>query len=293
MHIDLTGRVAVVTGAGRGIGRVIADTLVGEGVTTVALDLAAPGTRPRSDAPGAPIPSRSTGAPVASAPGVPAPSGTSGAPVPSGTTGTLDPVACDVTDAEQVQAAMDGVLERHGRLDILVNNAGVNIEAPIDAMDPGDWSRVFDVNVGGVYLTCRAAMPAMKRQRFGRIVNAASFAAIIPSAGAAAYAASKAAVAMFTRTLAGELGPWGVTANAYAPGMIPTAMNRFADLPDAERERRLDMLTLRRWGVAEDVANLICFLASEQAGYITGTLIDVSGGKFATQVPSVPYGWDA
>jgi 3-oxoacyl-[acyl-carrier protein] reductase len=129
----------------------------------------------------------------------------------------------------------------------------------------------------------------MKRQHRGRIVNAASFAAIVPSVGSAAYAASKAAVVQLTRVLASELGPWDVTVNAYAPGMIPTAMNGFADLPEPAQARLLDTLSLRRWGRAEDVADLVCFLASDAARYITGTLVDVSGGKLSTQMPHRAY----
>jgi 3-oxoacyl-[acyl-carrier protein] reductase len=129
----------------------------------------------------------------------------------------------------------------------------------------------------------------MKRQRSGRILNAASFAAIVPIVGSAAYAASKAGVHYFTRVLAGELGPWNITANCYSPGMIPTEINHFTEQPQERQDRLLDTLTLRRWGDARDVANLICFLASDLAGYITGTMIDVSGGKLATQIPSLAY----
>ena len=153
------------------------------------------------------------------------------------------------------------------------------------------WDLNLDVNLKGTFLMCQAVMPVMKRQRSGRIINAASFAAILPITGSAAYAASKAGVHYFTRALAGELGPWNVTVNCYAPGMIPTEINRFRELP-AERQRRLlDTLTFRRWGETREVANLICFLASDLAGYITGTMIDVSGGKLATQIPRLA--WEA
>ncbi|MFV1304174.1 SDR family NAD(P)-dependent oxidoreductase, partial [Klebsiella pneumoniae] len=117
----------------------------------------------------------------------------------------------------------------------------------------------------GTMLMCQAVIPVMKRQRAGRILNAASFAAIIPSVGGAAYAASKAGVESFTRVLAGELGPFQITANSYAPGMIPTDMNGFANRSPEDQERLLDTLTLRRWGSPSDVANLICFLASDLA----------------------------
>jgi 3-oxoacyl-[acyl-carrier protein] reductase len=111
----------------------------------------------------------------------------------------------------------------------------------------------------------------------------------VPSIGSAPYAASKAAVVQFTRTLAGELGPWNITANAYAPGMIPTAMNGFGEMSQAQQDRLLDTLTLRRWGDAAEVADLVCFLASDASRYITGSLIDVSGGKLATQLPERAY----
>jgi 3-oxoacyl-[acyl-carrier protein] reductase len=153
------------------------------------------------------------------------------------------------------------------------------------------WDLNQDVNLKGTFLMCRAVAPVMKRQRAGRIINAASYAAITPIVGGAAYAASKAGVHYFTRVLAGELGPWNVTVNCYAPGMIPTEMNHFDEAPADHQRRLLDTLTLRRWGIARDVANLVCFLASEQAAYITGTLIDVSGGKLATQIPRLS--WEA
>jgi 3-oxoacyl-[acyl-carrier protein] reductase len=107
--------------------------------------------------------------------------------------------------------------------------------------------------------------------------------------GSGAYAASKAGVHYFTRALAGELGPWNVTVNCYAPGMIPTEMNRFAEAPPEHQRRLLDTLTVRRWGQPRDVANLIAFLASDLAEYITGTMIDVSGGKLATQIPRLAW----
>jgi 3-oxoacyl-[acyl-carrier protein] reductase len=145
------------------------------------------------------------------------------------------------------------------------------------------------VNVSGVFLLSQAVIPTMKQAGRGRILNAASFAAIIPSIGGAAYGASKAAVVQLTRVMAGELGPWGITVNAYAPGMVPTSMNGFADMTPAEQERLLGTLTVRRWETPDDVADLLCFLASDFAGYITGALIDVSGGKFATQMPGLAY----
>jgi NAD(P)-dependent dehydrogenase (short-subunit alcohol dehydrogenase family) len=246
MLLDLAGKVVIVTGGGRGIGRTVAERFHAEGSRVVVLDVAAGDD-------------------------------------PAGTGYTSS--ACDVTDPASVRHAVEGVVDRFGAVDVLVNNAGVNVEGQVADLDPVQWQRALDVNATGTFLMSQAVIPAMKSQRSGRILNAASFAAIVPSVGSAAYAASKAAVVAFTRVLASELGPWDVTVNAYAPGMIPTAMNGFAELPEAAQDRLLDTLSLRRWGRPEDVADLLCFLASDAAQYITGTLVDVSGGKLSTQMP--------
>jgi 3-oxoacyl-[acyl-carrier protein] reductase len=260
MEIELRNKVAIVTGAGRGIGREIAGALAREGAATVVTDV-------RQD--------------------------------------LLDDVAaefrrqgwtgrqylCDVRDAARVRAVADDVARTLGRIDVLVNNAGVAPGGPVETLSEDAWDLNLDVNLKGTFLMCQAVIPVMKRQRSGRIINAASFAAILPITGSSAYAASKAGVHYFTRVLAGELGPWNVTVNCYAPGMIPTEINHFRELP-AERQRRLlDTLTFRRWGEPREVANLICFLSSDLAGYITGTMIDVSGGKLATQIPRLA--WEA
>lgn len=258
MNIDLRGKVAVVTGAGRGIGRVIATTLASEGVKTVVTDI---------------------------------------------DQGRLNEVAeefktnswegrqfvCDVRNLERIQEVVGQIAQEYGRIDILVNNAGVLATGPIETLPEEAWERNLDVNLTGIFLMCKAVIPIMKKQKAGRIINAASFAAIVPSIGSAAYAASKAGVVSLTRVLAGELGPWNITANCYAPGMIPSEMNHFADAAPQQQQRLLDTLSLRRWGQEKDIAQLICFLASDLAGYITGSLIDISGGKLATQIPRVAY----
>lgn len=254
MQIDLSGRVVVVTGAARGIGRLIAAAFAREGARVVGLDLEAGAL--------AELQEESLAELV---------------------------LPCDITDPDQVRQAVAAVDERFGRLDVLINNAGVNAEGPLESFEPALWDQVFAVNVRGVLNTCQAVIPLMKRQRSGRIINAASFAAIIPSVEAAAYGASKAAVVQMTRVLASELGPWGITVNAYAPGMIPTAMNGFAALDEQAASTKLDQLSVRRWGEGEDVANLCLFLAGDLSGYITGALLDVSGGKFATQDPGAAW----
>ena len=212
-------------------------------------------------------------------------------PVPNGRPMAGRACSCAATSAAPptTRRSIEAVDKAFGRIDILVNNAGVASGTRVEDMPEETWDLNFDINLKGTMLMCQAVIPVMKRQRSGRILNAASFAAIIPSVGGAAYAASKAGVESFTRVLAGELGPWEITVNSYAPGMIPTEMNGFANRSPEDQERLLDTLTLRRWGKPQDVANLLCFLASDQASYITGTMVDVSGGKFATQMPWIAH----
>ncbi|WP_394792757.1 SDR family NAD(P)-dependent oxidoreductase [Armatimonas sp.] len=258
MEINLKDKVAIVTGAGRGIGNSIARTLAAEGAVVIITDI-------RTD--------------------------------------LLDAVKADwdannwrgaqhIADVRSPDACKDliaKIIAEFGRVDILVNNAGVSISGPIETMTEAAWDANLDINLKGTFLMCQAVIPVMKAQRSGSILNAASFAAIIPSIGSAPYAASKAGVHYFTRVLAGELGPWDVTVNCYSPGMIPTEINHFTERPEDVQSNLLDTLTLRRWGDPQDVANLICFLASDLARYITGTMVDVSGGKLATQIPKFAY----
>jgi 3-oxoacyl-[acyl-carrier protein] reductase len=258
MLIDLKGKTAIVTGAGRGIGRHIAETLAAEGVNVVIAEF-------RADL----LEDAAAHWKARGWPGL--------------------QLSCDVRKSDDCRAVAAATEKAFGRIDILVNNAGIAGGDRVERLDEAVFTANLDVNLTGTFRMCQAVIPAMQRQHGGRILNAASFAAIIPSIGGAAYAAAKAGVESFTRVLAGELGPHNITVNAYAPGMIPTEMNHFADRDPAAQERLLDTLTLRRWGEPADVANLICFLASDLAGYITGTMIDVSGGKLATQMPWVAH----
>ncbi|MFC7457720.1 SDR family NAD(P)-dependent oxidoreductase [Brachybacterium sp. GCM10030267] len=261
MELDLRNKVVVITGAARGIGAVIAQRFAAEGAKVIAFDLA--------------FPDPADGVGVEEGQGEELP---------------VEQVVCNVADPESVQAAVDEVAGRHGTIDVLVNNAGINVEGAVADIEWARWKACMDVNVGGAFLMSQAVAPLMQAAGGGRIINAASFAAIVPSVASAAYSASKSAVVQLTRVLASELGPWDITVNAYAPGMVPTAMNGFAEMPTEAQDRLLDTLSLRRWETPDDVANLLIFLASDQASYITGTLLDVSGGKLATQIPSRAYG---
>lgn len=258
MHLDLEGKVVVITGSGRGIGRAIAEAFIAERSTVVVTDTSAEAVSWFEEA-------------------------------MRDTRGHGAALVCDVRSNDSVQQTIAQIVGQFGRIDVLVNNAGILGEGLIENIDSDIWNQVFEVNVTGTFRMCQAVMPTMKAQHNGRIINAASFAAIVPSIGSAAYAASKAAVVQFTRTLAGEVGPWNITANAYAPGMIPSAINNFTAQDQSVQDELLDTLTLRRWGDASEVSDLICFLASDASRYITGTLIDVSGGKLATQLPQRAY----
>lgn len=258
MQIDLKDKVAIVTGGGRGIGRVIARTYAQEGAKVAIVDF-------KQDL-------------LDDATAEWEKEGWDGLRI-----------LTDIREKAQVQKAVAEIEAKYGRIDILVNDAGVASGARVTDLPEEIWDVNFDTNTKGTFLMCQAVAPIMKRQRWGRILNAASYAAITPSIGSAAYASSKYAVVGFTRVMAGELGPYDVTVNCYSPGMVPTQMNRFADAPPERKEQLLDTLTLRRWGDPQDVANLLAFLASDLASYITGAHIDCSGGKYATQFPSLAY----
>lgn len=258
MNVDLTRKVTVITGAGRGIGEVLAHRFAAESRRVALIDLNGELLeRVARDV-------RTSGADVL-------------------------PVVCNVSDSQQVSAAVAEVVKHFGSLDVLVNNAGIAPDRSIETMSASEWDETFAVNTRGVFLMSQAAIPHMKAARSGRILSASSFAAVIPSLGFAAYAASKAAVEAFTRVLAAEVGPWNITANAYLPGMVPTPLNQFLEAPPAKQERLLNTLAVRRWETGDDVASLLIFLASDLASYITGASIEVTGGKFAVQFPHLAY----
>ena len=238
-----TPQVALVTGASRGIGRAIALKLAADGFKVV-------GTA-TSDA----------GA-----------SGITEALAPHGGEG----IVLNVTDGAALDAALDGVVKRHGGLHVLVNNAGITRDMLSMRMKDEDWDAVQDTNLKAVFRACRAATRPMMKQRFGRIINITSVVGAIGNAGQANYAAAKAGVAGLTRALARELGARGITANCVAPGFIATDMTEV--LPEAAKAALLAQIPLGRLGQADEVAAAVAFLASPGAGYVTGTELHVNGG---------------
>ena len=251
----LDGRVALVTGAGRGLGAATARRLTHEGARVALADLD-----------------------VTACEAIVAELAAEGMESLA--------LACDVADAAQAQAAVERTLERFGRLDVLVNNAGILRDNLLFKMSDDDWDQVMAVHLRGAFLCSRAAQRPMVEQHYGRIVNLSSVSAL-GNRGQANYAAAKAGLQGFTRTLSIELGPFGVTVNAVAPGLIETEMTRAT-------ARRLELsfeqfqaelaprVALRRFGQPEEVAAVIAFLASDDAAYVSGQTIYVAGGPAGT-----------
>lgn len=242
----LKDRVAIVTGAARGIGRAIAVALAQEGARVAAWDL---DLVQLDDLVGQ---VRARG-------------------------GEVLALSVDVTRKDQIQEAVGQVLARWGRVDILVNNAGIYEVLPVEDISEEQWDRVLAVNLKGAFLCSQAVIPAMKRQGSGSIVSMASSAG--KSGGTlsgAHYAVSKAGVICLTKQLARELGPHGITANAVAPGRIDTPMIHLAS--DEENEAFRLRTPLGRLGTPEDVAGAVVFLVSDEASFVTGEIVDVNGG---------------
>lgn len=239
------GRVALVTGAAQGIGRTIALTLARDGATVAVVDIL------EDKLAGVVEEIKAAGGQAAG-------------------------FKMNVTDEENIKQVFKQVVEQLGRLEILVNNAGITRDQLMMRMKRADWDLVISVNLTGVFLCTQAAVPTMLKQRWGRIVNISSINGQMGQAGQANYSASKAGVIGLTKATAREVAPRGVTANAVAPGYIETPMT---EVLSAElKETMLKMVPLGRIGTPQDVANAVRFLASEEAGYITGQVLGVNGG---------------
>jgi NAD(P)-dependent dehydrogenase (short-subunit alcohol dehydrogenase family) len=238
---SINGSVAIVTGAAQGMGRAIAEMLSAKGANVAIVDI--------NETKAVTVAERINGVPI----------------------------AADVSKPEDVSNMVNLVIERFGTVDILVNNAGILRTSRIDDIDYDEWKLVLDVNLNGVFLCTKAVLGFMKAQHFGRIINISSSAGrSVSTLGGAHYTASKAAVLGFTRAVAKEVAPHGITVNAICPGLIDTEMVR-QDCSPERIETYINSFPVPRLGTPEEVAKLVCFLASD-AAYITGASIDINGG---------------
>ena len=192
------------------------------------------------------------------------------------TGGSASTQALDITDQASIEAAIEAVADAHGRLDILVNNAGITRDNLLLRMTDAEFDEVIHANLRSVFIACRAALRPMMRGKFGRVINVSSVAGLMGNAGQFNYAAAKAGLLGMTKSLAKEMAGKKITANVVAPGFIETSMT--AELPDKVKEMARLATPLSRFGQPEEVAAAIAFLASDQAGYITGQVLAVDGG---------------
>lgn len=251
MLLDLRDKVVVITGAGRGIGRAIAESFLREGSRVIVTDVSVEALAWFE---------------------------------PARTSAGLDGAAevCDVCDSTMINSMIADVAERFGRIDVLINNAGVNRRGDLLALSDGDWSLTFDVNVHALFHLCRAALPHMISAGGGSIVNTASQWGTTPVPGHIGYNVSKAAVVSFTENLARDYAPYGIRVNAVAPGEIFTPMVAAKLASSGRSKAELDALVpYGRVGEPAEVAALVAFLASDEAPYLTGSVVSITGAQAA------------
>jgi 3-oxoacyl-[acyl-carrier protein] reductase len=244
-ELPLKGEVALVTGASRGIGAAIADLLAAQGATVIGTATSDGGAL-------------AIGERLAAAGG--------------------HGRRLNVNEAGAIEALVDAVASEFGGISILVNNAGITRDNLLMRMKDEDWQAILDTNLTSVYRASKAVMRGMMKARRGRIVNIASVIGVTGNAGQANYAAAKAGIIAFSKSLAKEIGSRGITVNVVAPGFIATDMT--ADLPEAARETMLGQIALGRLGEPADIARAVAFLAGPDAGYITGETLHVNGGMY-------------
>ncbi|MFQ3610888.1 MAG: 3-oxoacyl-[acyl-carrier-protein] reductase [Fimbriimonadales bacterium] len=245
----LDGRVALVTGASRGIGRAIALCLADAGAKVALLSRTEASVQEVAHA------------------------------IESHYPGQALPFVGDVADAQLAEQVVAQITQQWGQLDILVNNAGITRDTLLLRMSEEDWDSVLNTNLKGAFLFTRAALKPMMRQRWGRIVNISSVSGLTGNVGQANYSASKAALIAFTRTVAMEMGSRNITCNAIAPGLIETDMTQ--SLADSVKEYALQRIALKRFGTPEEIAYGVLYLCSEFASYITGQVLVIDGGLTA------------
>lgn len=244
-HHSLQGEVVLVTGASRGIGAAIADTLAAQGAKVIGTATSESGANAISER-------------MAALGGV----------------GKV----LNVTDGAAVDALIDAITTEFGTISILVNNAGITRDQLLMRMKDDDWSAILDTNLSSVFRTSKAVMRSMMKARKGRIINIASVIGVTGNAGQSNYAAAKAGIIGFSKSLAKEVGSRGITVNVIAPGFIETDMTQ--SLPEAQKEIMMGQIALGRFGAPQDIADAVAFLASPAAAYITGQTLHVNGGMY-------------
>jgi 3-oxoacyl-[acyl-carrier protein] reductase len=244
--LDLSGKIALVTGAGRGIGR------------ATALKLGAAGAKVAVNYNASEGPAQEVVESIVSA------------------GGEAKAVRADVSKAADVDTMVGDLVKEWGRLDILINNAGITRDNLMMRMSQDEWDAVMDTNLRSAYFTTRAVLRPMLRNRWGRIVSLSSVVGLTGNAGQANYAAAKAGVIGFTKSIAREVGGRNITANAIAPGFIQTDIT--AGLPEELKASMLKQIPADRYGEPDDVANAVVFLCSDLASYINGQVLNVDGG---------------
>ena len=244
--MNLEGQTALITGAGRGIGKTIALKLAESGADIVLADMSPEVAEVR-------LVVESLGRKCLT-------------------------FEADVTDLEAIETMVKKIIEELGSIHILINNAGITQDNLFMRMKPEQWSKVIDVNLNGVFNVTKAVIRPMVKQRTGKIINISSVVGFSGNPGQVNYSSTKSALVGFTKSLAREVGARGVTVNAVAPGFIDTAMTQA--LNESQQEAILQQIPLGRMGDANDIANAVAFLASEEASYITGTILHVNGGMY-------------
>ena len=243
--MELNGKVALITGGAKGIGKIISEELSSQGAHVILGDVNVAGAEKTAEE-------------------------------IKGRGGEASAVQIDVSNAADVQSVFDSIIKEYKPVDIVVNNAGITRDGLLVRMKEVDWDLVLNINLKGSFLCSQQAAKQMMKQKSGVIVNIASIVGVMGNFGQANYSASKAGLIGFTKTLAREVAPRGIRANAVAPGFIDTEMTQVLD--NSVREKLIEQIPLARLGQPEDVARCVSFLVSENASYITGQVINVNGG---------------